>query len=262
MHRHLPGSYLPGNSFLHKMHPLAKISAVIALSIVILRSGATALTATTCLLVAAAALSQAGLKRLLQALRPALPLFTLLFLAHLFFTGGRPIPPFPLGRWSITYEGLYRGALLVWRFLLLLLSSTLLTLVTSPSELIAGIRALLKPLKPLGLSPDDLATLVTLALRFLPLILEESERIREARLARCDCSSMGGVLRKMKAAASMAIPLALSAFRRAEELATAMESRGYRRGPKTYLNEQKMKALDYLITGAAAATGVYFLLFS
>lgn len=163
---------------------------------------------------------------------------------------------------SITHEGLYRGALLVWRFLLLVLTSTLLTMVTSPSELTAGIRTLLKPLKPLGVSPDDLATLISLSLRFLPSILEESERMKEARLARCADFSKGGVLSKAKAVASMAIPLTLGAFRRAEELATAMESRGFRRGPKTYLSEKKMKPLDYLITGAAAIIGAYCLFFS
>ncbi|MGB9792284.1 MAG: energy-coupling factor transporter transmembrane component T family protein [Thermacetogeniaceae bacterium] len=257
-----PGCYLQGESCLHRMHPLAKISAVVALSIVTFRAGASGLMAITCFLIATSLVSQVGFKRILQALRPALPFFALLFLMHLVSTGGRPLTPSLAGKVSITYEGLQQGALLVWRFLLLVLSSTLLTMVTSPSELIAGIRMLLKPWSLFGISPDDLAILLSLALRFLPTLLEESERMREARLARGADFSKGSVLQKTKAVASIAIPLTLSAFRRAEDLATAMESRGYRRGPRTYLNEKKMQPLDYLITGAAAITGAYFLFFS
>lgn len=256
------GCYLPGESCLHRIHPLAKISAVVALSIITLRTGVTGLMATTCSLLAALLISRAGFRRILQAIRPALPFFALLFLVHLFFPGGRPIHPFPAGKVRINCEGLQQGALLVWRFLLLVLGSTLLTMVTSPSELIAGIRVLLKPWSLFGISPDDLAMLLSLALRFLPTLLEETERMRDARLARGADFSKGSVLQKTKAVASLAIPLTLSAFRRAEELATAMESRGYRRGHRTYLNEQAMQPLDYLITGAAAITGVYCLFFS
>lgn len=256
------GQYTPGGSCVHKMHPLSKIIVVIALSIIIFRAGAFVLAAVGGFLAAIMLLSRLTVKYVLKAIRPALPFFALLFLVHLFCTGGTPIPPFPLWHVSITYEGLRQGALLVWRFVLLVLSASLLTMVTSPSELIIGMERLLKPLRFLGISSSDLAVMLSLALRFMPALLEEIDRIREARLARGADFNKGSLLKRTKAITSLAIPLTLNTFRRAEELAAAMEARGYRRGPRTYLKELTMAPLDYIVIGAAVIAGVASFIFS
>ncbi len=256
------GQYMPGESYVHKMHPLVKIIVVIVLSIIIFRAGVFILAATSGFLVATVLISRLTPKYLLKAIRPALPFFALIFLVHLLYTDGTPIPPFPLWHVSITYEGLWQGALLVWQFVLLVLSASILTMVTSPSELIIGMERLLKPLRFLGISSHDLAVMLSIALRFVPTLLEEIDRIREARLARGADFNKGSLLKRTKDITSLAIPLTVNTFRRAEELATAMEARGYRRGPRTYLKELTMTPLDYIVMGAAVIAGAASFLFS
>jgi biotin transport system permease protein/energy-coupling factor transport system permease protein len=180
---------------------------------------------------------------LLRAVRPLAIFFALVFLMHLFFTAGTPIPSFPLA----TYEGLYRGVLLAWRFVFLILSAAILTMTTLPSELMSGIERCLRPLRYLGISSHDVAVMVSIVLRFVPTLLQELDQIKEAQMARGADFKTGTIPARMKRVSSLVIPLIRNSILRAEELAVGMEGRGYRRGPRSYMRELRMTPSDYTI---------------
>jgi energy-coupling factor transporter transmembrane protein EcfT len=204
-------------------------------------------------------LSRLPFRSVMLTLKPALPLPILIFLLHLFFTGGAPIPPFPLLHISIAYQGLTTGALLACRFLLLYTSAILLTMVTLPSEIVRGLEKLLKPLELFRVPTSDLAMMLSIALRFIPIIYEEITRISDAQAARGANYRAGELMKRIRATAALVIPLTFNTCRRAEELADAMEARGYRGGPRTYLSELTMKPADYLIVALAIAAAGYLL---
>jgi biotin transport system permease protein/energy-coupling factor transport system permease protein len=177
-----------------------------------------------------------------RAIKPLLPFFALIFVAHLFFTPGTPMP-LPL----ITYEGLYRGVLLTWHFVFLVLSAAILTMTTSPSDLINGIEWLLRPLSVLGISSYDVAVMVAMVLRFVPTLLQELDEIKEAQMARGADFRTGTILARMKRMCSLVIPLIRNSILRAEEVAIGMEARGYHRGARTYMRELRMSPSDYTV---------------
>jgi biotin transport system permease protein/energy-coupling factor transport system permease protein len=179
---------------------------------------------------------------LIRAIKPLLPFFALIFLMHLFFTPGTPMP-LPL----TTYEGLYRGVLLTWRFVFLVLSAAILTMTTSPSELISGIEWLLRLLSVLGISSHDVAVMVAMVLRFVPTLLQELDEIKEAQMARGADFRTGTILARLKKMSSLVIPLIRNSILRAEEVATGMEARGYHRGARTYMRELRMSPSDYTV---------------
>ena len=119
-------------------------------------------------------------------------------------------------------------------------------MTTSPSELISGIEKILRPLKIVGVPSHDLAMMISMAMRFVPTILDELDRIRKAQTARGACFKSGSIFQRMRTAASLLMPLIQSTVRRADELAMAMECRGYGRGTRTYLREPQMGRKDYL----------------
>lgn len=252
------GQYVPAESVVHKLDPRAKIIIVITLSIIVFRADVFILALLNGLLIMVALVARLSLTSIQKSLKPVLPFFALLFSLYLFFTGGTPIPPFPLGHVNITYEGLHKGTLLVWKFILLVLTSSILTMVTSPSEITQGMERLLRLFKLPGISSHDLAVMLSIALRFIPSLLGEIERMREAQLARGAC--LTDRVKRTRAVASLVIPLALSVFRRADELTSAMEARGYQRGPRTYLLELSMSPADYVavILVIAALLALYW----
>jgi len=131
---------------------------------------------------------------------------------------------------KLTYEGLIRGLMMVSRLILLIIGSSLLTLTTSPILLTDGIESLLKPFKVIGVPAHELAMMMTIALRFIPTLVEETEKIMKAQMARGADFESGNIFQRAKSLIPILIPLFVSAFRRADELATAMEARGYRGG--------------------------------
>jgi energy-coupling factor transporter transmembrane protein EcfT len=177
----------------------------------------------------------------------------LIFLVHLLFdSGGNPLlslAPLPL---RITDEGLFRGLYVAWQFAGLVISAAILTMTTLPSSLVAGIERLLRPLSRVGVPSQEIAVMISMALRFMPMMLEEYERIRMAQTARGADFTTGGLLLRVRAVSALAVPLILSAFRRADELAAAMEARGYRRGPRTTLCELRLAQTD--LAAAAVIT--------
>ncbi|MCF8130528.1 MAG: energy-coupling factor transporter transmembrane protein EcfT [Deltaproteobacteria bacterium] len=240
------GQYIPRSSIIHGLDPRVKLAATVTLSVIILKGDLLTQCWITAFLLALVPLSHLNLNHLRAAFRPMLFFLGLLFFLHLLFTAGTPIPPFPPWPITITYEGLRTGAFVIWQFSLLILSASILTMSTPPGELISGIERLLRPLKGVGIPSHDVALMISMAMRFVPSILDELNRIRDAQTARGACFKTGPVLRRMKSAASLLIPLIQGTMRRADALAMAMESRGYRRGSRTYLRELKMGGKDYL----------------
>ncbi len=230
---------------IHRLDPRVKIGSTIVLSILILKGGGFTGALISAFLIALIPLSRLGVKPMVKAFRPVLVFFALLFFVHLFFTDGNPIPPFPPWRVTVTYEGLYRGAITTWQFALLILSASILTMTTLPTELVSGIERLLRPLKRLGVPSHDIAMMVSVALRFVPTFLQEIDRIKAAQMARGASFGSGPFVRRTRSAISLLLPLVLRAVRRADELVIAMEARGYRRGPRTYMKELSMSRADY-----------------
>jgi energy-coupling factor transporter transmembrane protein EcfT len=163
----------------------------------------------------------------------------------------------------VTYEGLGLGAAVTWQFVALVVSAAVLTMTTAPSELVGGFERLLRPFNRLGVPSHDIAIMVSVALRFVPTLLEEVERMKEAQAARGADFAGGGLIRRLRKMATLVIPLILCTFRRADELALAMEGRGYHRGPRTYLRELKFTRADYaaLLAVTAFLAGVEALRF-
>jgi len=249
------GQYIPGDSPIYRLDPRVKILAVLLLSIVILNAGPVESPIVTVFLLAAVALSGLSGRRVAGALKPLVWFFAILFCLHLFFTEGRPIfPTLP----AVTYEGLERGVSVTWQFIALVVSAAVLTMTTAPSELVGGFEKLLRPFNRLGVPSHDIAIMVSISLRFVPTLLEEVERMREAQVARGADFASGGLVKRLKKMATLVIPLILCTFRRADELALAMEGRGYHRGPRTYLRELKFSRSDYaaLLFIAAFLIGV------
>jgi len=239
------GQYIPGDSIIHRLDPRVKIGSTILLSILILKGGVFSGSLISAFLMALIPASRLGLNPMVKAFRPVLVFFALLFCVHLFFTDGNPIPPFPLWRVTLTYEGLYTGAITTWQFALLILSASILTMTTLPTELVSGIERLLRPLKRAGVPSEDLAMMVSVALRFVPTFLEEIDTIKAAQMARGASFGSGPFIRRIRATLSLLLPLVLRTFRRADDLVTAMEARAYRRGPRSYMKELSMSRADY-----------------
>ena len=253
------GQYIPGESIIHRLDPRVKIGSAVVLSILILKGEMLTAATTSAFLVALVPISRLTLRHMANALRPMSFFFVLLFLLHLFFTDGTPIPPFPPWRVTVTYQGLYMGTMTTWQFTLLILSASILTMTTSPTELVSGIERLLRPLKALRVPSHDIAIMISIALRFVPTFLEEIDRIKEAQMARGADFKSGPFIRRVKSAASLSVPLVLCALRRADELATAMEARGYSRGPRTYMRELSMARSDYVAVAVMVSmTGLHF----
>ena len=240
------GQYIPGESIIHRLDPRVKIGFAVVLSILTLKGGMLTAATISAFLVALVPVSRIAPYRMAKALRPMLFFFVLLFLLHLLFTDGAPIPPFPSWRVTATYEGLFKGAITTWQFILLILSASILTMTTSPAELVNGTERLLRPLKVLRIPSHDIAIMISIALRFVPTFLEEIDRIKEAQTARGADFKTGPFIRRVKSSVFLLMPLVLCSLRRADELATAMEARGYRRGYRTYMKELSMVRADYV----------------
>ncbi len=238
------GQYIPGTSFIHRLDPRTKIIAAFLLIILLfmLRSfigyGFAAL-----FIFGIIYLSRLPIIFVLRGIRPLLIIILLTLSLHIFMTEGTEI----LRVWfiSITIEGLSRGVMMGLRLVLLVMGTSLLTLTTSPILLTDGIESLLKPLKRIGVPAHELAMMMTIALRFIPTLLEETEKIMKAQMARGADFESGNVFQRAKNLVPLLVPLFISAFRRADDLAIAMEARGYRGGEgRTKFRELKFAMHD------------------
>lgn len=249
------GQYFPGNSVVHRLDPRTKIiGTLVLISSIFLAENYQAysiLAVFTSLLIL---LAQIPLIMILRSLKPLWIIIILTFGIHIFTTPGTIMYAF--GPLSVTQEGLRQGFLMSFRLVFLIMSSSLLTFTTSPVVLTDGIERLLKPFKKIGMPVHELAMMMTIALRFIPTLLEETDRIMKAQTARGANFTSGNLLRRAQNMIPLLVPLFISAFRRADDLATAMESRCYRGGDhRTRMKQLKITSLDW------AAYSILVLLF-
>ena len=180
-----------------------------------------------------------------KSLKPIWIIILITMVIHMFTAPGENVI-FSWKIFKITEEGLILGTKMALRLILLLLFSSVLTFTTSPIVLTDGIEKLLRPFKCIGVPAHELAMMMTIALRFIPTLLEETDRIMKAQTARGADFSSGNLIERAKNMLPLLVPLFVSAFRRAEELAIAMESRCYRGGEgRTRMHELSYKSIDY-----------------
>ena len=255
------GLYIPCTSLVHDLDPRVKIIAVIALSMVILRVGTIGLLLVGMILLALVLLAHLPPTSVLRTLRPVFPFFCCLFLLYLFFTPGRPLLLFPMGLLQISCQGLSLGVMQIGRFFLLVVAASLLTMTTTQSELTGGLERLLRPVKLVGISSHDIAMLVALALRFMPVLQDEMENISDAQLARGANFNPRRLNGKIKALGYLTVPLVLIILRRSDELIDAMEARGYQPGYRSYLYEPVLSRVDYALIATIIILTVMVFLF-
>ncbi|OPY86405.1 MAG: Energy-coupling factor transporter transmembrane protein EcfT [Smithella sp. PtaU1.Bin162] len=232
------GQYINNNSFGHRLDARVKILATVILSLLIFQARGWEIFLISSFVFIVCFICRLNFFSIWKALQPLVWFAVLLFALHLFFTDGTVLFTAPYLPVEITAEGLSRGLIIAWQFIALALCGVLLTMVTSPSDLVHGLTYLLGPLKYLRVPVQDIAVMVSMSLRFVPTLLEEYDRIKQAQIARGSAIETGRPARKIKSLAALIIPLMVSAFRRADDLTEAMEARGYARGPRTTLNQQ------------------------
>lgn len=224
------GRYIQGDSYVHRMDPRAKLIGSFYFIIIIFLAnnwityGVMALFTLLCLL-----LSGIPIKVFLNGVKPLIWLISFtVILQILFTTGGETY--FRWGIISITSFGLMNGAFIFMRFVLIIFVSTLLTLTTMPLALTDAIESLLKPLNALKVPVHEIALMLSIALRFVPTLMDEATKIMNAQRARGVDFGEGNIIQQMKAVTPILVPLFVSSFNRADELANAMEARGYQGG--------------------------------
>jgi len=241
------GQYRSGDTILHRLDPRVKICAVMALSLLIFAATPAGIALISLFLVVLIRTARLTLAQTAAALKPVAVFMAVIFLMHLFTTEGRPLFAFSRLPITMTREGLAQGAYVTWQFAGLVIGAAILTMTTLPTDLVSGIERLLRPLSRVGIPSQEIAVMTAMAFRFMPMLLEEYERLRAAQMARGADFSTGGVALRVRAVRLITVPLLLSAFRRADELAQAMEARGYRRGPRTTLHELRMTGTDLAV---------------
>jgi len=241
------GSFIKGQSLLYNLDPRIKLAVTICLSVFILWVKPLIAFVIGIALLFAALINGISLRTIGQAFRPLLFFIVLIFLVHALFNEGEALVSIPFFGISLSYAGLQQGFFVVWRFLCLIIAAVLLTLTTAPSQMIAAIKYFLKPLKLLRVPVDDIAVMIMLALRLMPILLTEKERVETAQKARGYNLRRSGFIIRIKAFLSLVLTVLTGVFRRADELALAMEARNYQRGERTSLVELKLTFSDYLV---------------
>lgn len=239
------GQYIPGDSFIHKLDPRIKIiislAYIVNLFIINNFKGYIVIIAFTAMTIA---ISKVPFKFIYRGLKPIFIMIIITALLNVFMTSGGEI----IFRWkfiTIYEKGLQLAIFMVIRLVLLIVGTSLLTLTTSPIELTDGIEKLLNPFKKVGVPAHELAMMMTIALRFIPTLMDETDKIMKAQMARGADFETGNIVKRAKGLIPILVPLFISSFRRAEELAMAMEARCYKGGEgRTRMKELKLERRD------------------
>lgn len=235
------GQFFPGTSFIHRLDPRTKlIMLVIYIVALFTASGWIGYGIVFAFLLTCILISRIPLRNIVRGLKPLVLILVFTAVLNLFLTDGETVW---VSFWilKITKEGTIRAVMMLLRILMLVAGTFLLTYTTSPIALTDGLESLLSPLKRLHLPVHELAMMMCIALRFIPTLIEETDKIMSAQKARGADFETGNLLQRVKALVPILIPLFISAFRRADELATAMECRCYHGGE----GRTKMKLLRY-----------------
>ncbi|WP_134704798.1 energy-coupling factor transporter transmembrane protein EcfT [Ammoniphilus sp. YIM 78166] len=253
------GQFIPGSSFVHRLDPRAKLLFVVFFVGIVFWAKEPA---TYGLLIGFVLLSivVSGISPgyLLRSLRAIIWIILFTVIIHLFMTKGGEV--WYTWKWiEIHEEGVKQAISIALRLILLILMASLLTLTTSPIDLTDGIERLFSPLARFGFPAHELAMMMSIALRFIPTLIEETDKIMKAQISRGADFESGNLLKRVKNMVPLLIPLFISAFRRAEELALAMESRGYRGAiGRTKLRELTWTRLDLVLLGIAISLVLAF----
>ena len=241
------GQYFPGNSPVHRLDPRTKLLAVVLyIAALFLASWFVTYAIMFVVLAGSIAVSRVPIKSIVRGLKPVLFIVVFTAVLNLFYTPGNTVL---VHFWifTITLEGVWRAFFMVVRIMMLIAGTFLLTYTTSPILLTDGLESLLGPLKKIRVPVHELAMMMSIALRFIPTLIEETDKIMSAQRARGADFESGSLIQRAKALLPLLVPLFISAFRRADELATAMECRCYHGGEgRTRLRQLKYKAADYV----------------
>lgn len=244
------GQHFPGNSVVHRCDPRLKLVATVAYIVVLYSCGNAVGVALSVLLLAALyLLAKIPFKLILKSLKPIVPIIIFTSVINLFFITGEGKPLVSFWIFKIYAEGVSFAILMAVRVMALIAGTSLLTYTTSPVVLTDAIENLLRPLSKLHLPVHEFAIIMTIALRFIPTLIDETEKIMNAQKARGAQLDTGKLSERMRALVPILIPLFLSAFRRADELAMAMECRCYRGGE----GRTRLKVLRFTRTDAMCA---------
>lgn len=222
------GQYVDVPSPLHRLDPRSKLlSAFILIVFIFFVNNWYAVLALSAFAICVVLLSNVPLSYIMKGLKPIFLLVFLTIALHLFLHREGDVL-FSIGSWNVYENGVYEGAMIAIRLFCLFLFTSIVTLTTSPLDLTDGLERLFQPFQKIGLPAHELAFMTTIALRFIPTFLRETEKIMKAQMARGVDFRSGPIPERIKALLPLLVPLFISAFKRAEELAIAMEARGYR----------------------------------
>jgi energy-coupling factor transport system permease protein len=234
------GQYYPSESIIHRMDSRLKImTSLLFIVSLFLVNNFIEYIPVVIFIVLTVKVSKVPFKYILKGLKPILIILIFAFGINIFLTEGEVI--FSFWFLNVTREGLSQAFFMVMRLIFLITGTSLLTLTTSPIMLTDGLENLLKPFKKIGLPAHELAMMMTIALRFIPTLLKETDKIMKAQMARGADFESGNLFKRAKSLIPLLVPLFISAFRRADELAMAMEARCYRGGE----NRTRLKVLQY-----------------
>ncbi|HHW68457.1 MAG: energy-coupling factor transport system permease protein [Epulopiscium sp.] len=249
------GQYYPTDSWIHRLDPRVKIVSTFVFIIALFIANRYIGYALTFLFLACIiAISKVPVKFMLKGLKAIFVIILITVALNIFMTPGDTII-WQYKSLRITGEGLYLAGLMALRLIFLIIGSSILTLTTSPIQLTDGIESILKPFKKVGIPAHEIAMMMTIALRFIPILLEETDKIMKAQMARGADFESGGIVKRAKSLIPLLVPLFISAFRRADELAMAMEARCYRGGEnRTRMKQLVIEKRDYV----AMAVMIFF----
>jgi energy-coupling factor transport system permease protein len=248
------GQYFPGDTVVHRLDPRTKlILTILYIVLLFIAKSYVSYGLVFLFLVICIALSRIRLKAILSGLKPLVVLILITAILNLFYTRGERLLV-SFWRIRIYWEGVRTAAVMALRIMMLITGTLLLTYTTSPLQLTDGMEKLMNPLKKLHVPVHELSMMMSIALRFIPTLIEETDKIMNAQKARGAEFDTGNLIQKAKAMLPLLVPLFISAFRRADELATAMESRCYHGGEgRTKMKVLKMAGRDWIALGCGAA---------
>lgn len=247
------GQFFPGNTIAHRLDPRTKLLLVVLFIVALFQAkGWIAYGILTLVVAVCMRVSHISAKNIFKGLKPMIFIIALTGVLNIFYTDGTPVLP----GWIITWEGIARAIQMVLRIVLLITGTFLLTYTTSPIALTDGLELLLNPLKKLRFPVHEMTIMMSMALRFIPTLIEETDKIMSAQKARGADFETGSLMERAKALLPVLVPLFVSAFRRADELAVAMESRCYHGGEgRTRMKQLILAGRDYI----ALALGILLL---
>lgn len=240
------GQFFPGTTVVHRLDPRTKLLLVIVYIVALFTAkGLAGYLLVFAFLAAAFLLSKIRPSVILKGMKPLLVIICLTGLLNLFYSQGEPLVTFWI--FTITKEGIFNALFMIWRIFMLITGTFMLTYTTSPIALTDGLELLLNPLKKIKLPVHELSMMMCIALRFIPTLIEETDKIMSAQKARGADFESGNLIQRAKALIPILVPLFVSAFRRADELAVAMECRCYQGGKgRTRMKQLHYARRDYL----------------